>query len=70
MIVKPELVLLVICMVLCNIGTPYIIMDLNQKYKSILNHPYMRYLYMFSIAYIGSHDIALSAIMSILYGIL
>lgn len=52
-----------------NIGVKYIIKDID-CISDFFDHPYMLYVYLFSLFYIANHNISLSIIMVLLYKIL
>lgn len=68
--IKVDAIFLVIAVIISNIGTRYIMIDLHEKHPNLLSHPAMRYIYMFCIAYMGSRDPVLSFGFMLLYGIL
>jgi hypothetical protein len=64
-----EPIMIVLCIFLSNIGTGYIIYDMQEKHQRIFGHPGMRYLYVFCMVYLGSGDPRLSAVGALIYAL-
>lgn len=68
--VKADAIFLVLAVIMSNIGSRYIMVDLHEKHGNLFAHPSMKYVYMFSMAYMGSRDPVLAGACAVLYGIL
>ena len=56
-----------IIMVLLNIGSKYVSLELSEAQKQFLNHPIMRKLLVFTIFFVATKDIVVSAILSTIF---
>lgn len=64
-------VIISIAIILSNIGARYIVVDLDQKgWDRVFGHPNMRYLYIFCMCYMGTHDVVTALMLSMVYGAL
>lgn len=59
-----------IVMILLNIGSKYISVDIGRTFDSILGNPIMRKIFVFTIVFTATRDIVISIILTVLFFIL
>lgn len=62
-----ESLLMIFALIFTNIGARYIAMDIDKRHSKYFGHDKMRYVYIFSMAYLGSRNISLSLLVALLY---
>jgi hypothetical protein len=60
-------VMMILAIIFSNIGARYIILDIDKRYAKYFGHDKMRYVYIFSMAYLGSRNIYLSLLVALVY---
>jgi hypothetical protein len=56
-----------IIMILLNIGSKYISLELSDAQQQFLNHPIVRKLLVFTIFFVATKDVVVSAILSVVF---
>ena len=56
-----------IIMVLLNIGSKYVSLELSEAQQQFLNHPIIRKLLVFTIFFVATKDIVISVILSTIF---
>ena len=56
-----------IIMVLLNIGSKYVSLELSEAQQQLLNHPIIRKLLVFTIFFVATKDIVVSVILSTIF---
>ena len=56
-----------IIMILLNIGSKYVSLELSEAQQQFLNHPITRKLLVFTIFFIATKDIIVSGVLSLLF---
>ena len=57
-------------MILLNIGSKYVSLELSEAQQEFLNHPITRKLLVFTIFFIATKDIVISTILSLIFIVL
>lgn len=59
--------MMIFAIIFSNIGARYIIMDIDKRHSKYFGNDKMRYVYIFSMAYLGSRNIYLSSLVALVY---
>tara|TARA_R100001163_G_C5067308_1_gene206313 strand:- start:4293 stop:4535 length:243 start_codon:yes stop_codon:yes gene_type:complete len=59
--------ILAFAVIISNIGFNYILDDLDDRQKSVLNNKFLRKVYLFGLIYCGTKDFMISLISTIVY---
>jgi hypothetical protein len=54
-------------LIVSHIGARYIHLDIDQRKERLFAHPYMRYLYIYCMAFIGVRNLEIAAIITAIY---
>lgn len=61
---------LALAVIVANIGVNFILDDLSEKQKKVLNNCFLRKIYMFALIYCTTKNIMISIIVTLLYAML
>ena len=61
---------LAIAIIIGNLGMSYILDDLNEKKKDVLNNCFLRKVYLFALIYCGTKDLIVSLTATLFYAMI
>jgi len=61
---------LALAVIVANIGVNFILDDLSEKQKKVLNNCFLRKIYMFALIYCATKNLMISLIVTLLYAMI
>lgn len=70
LVLLAQSVFLSMAIIMSNIGARYIVMDLDKRNGTLFAQPYMRYVYVFCMSFLGSRNPYIAGVIVGLYHLL